>query len=170
MDSLSARVSSYNLTTSDTDEEGSKPKAINNLLNQINAFSAKLSEKEKREQKYKWKLIPPKDGESTTKMVLVDGERKKYHWCVNHKAWTLHSPAECKRNNVPNNKRKPPQNNFQNKKAKGKHTIEDLQIAFQALANSLQDTDSNTSGTVASNSTWHSSHSQDAIGYETDES
>ncbi len=155
--------------TSDTDEDESKPKAINNLLNQINAFSAKLSEKEKREQKYKWKLIPPKDGELTTKMVLVDGVRKKYYWCVNHNAWTLHSPAECKKNNASNKRRQSSRGDPQNKKAKGKHTIEDLQIAFQALANTLQDTDSNTSGTVASNSTWHSSHSQDAIGYETDE-
>ncbi|MFN9978688.1 MAG: hypothetical protein ACK53Y_02180, partial [bacterium] len=89
----------------DTDEDESKPKAINNLLNQINAFSAKLSEKEKREQKYKWKLIPPKDGELTTKMVLVDGVRKKYYWCVNHNAWTLHSPAECKKNNASNKRR-----------------------------------------------------------------
>jgi hypothetical protein len=39
--------------TTDTKEEDSKPKAINNLLKQINAFSARLSEKEKREQKYK---------------------------------------------------------------------------------------------------------------------
>ncbi len=30
---------------------------------------------------YKWKLKAPKDGESTSKMVLSDGKRKKYHWC-----------------------------------------------------------------------------------------
>jgi hypothetical protein len=105
-----SRLSSQGAThkqndTSDTDEDKSKPKTINNLLNQINAFSAKLSEKEKREQKYKWKLIPPKDGESATKMALVDGVQKKYYWCVNHNAWTLHSPAECKKNNASNKKR-----------------------------------------------------------------
>jgi hypothetical protein len=156
--------------TSDTDEDKSKPKAINNLLNQINAFSARLSEKEKREQKYKWKLKPPKDGESTTKMVQVDGVRKKYHWCVNHNAWTLHSQAECKRSGIYISKNRKQSRDIQlNKKPKGQ-TIEDLQVAFQALANSPQDTDSNTSDTVASNNTWHSSNSQDAIGYETDES
>jgi len=159
----------------DNHHEDKKPEAINNLLNQINAFSAKLSEREKREQKYKWKLIPPKSGELTTKIVLVDGIRKKYYWCVNHNAWTLHSPDECKKNPINlSKKRKSAREEQHHKKAKGRHTIEDLQVAFRALANSLteNDTDSNTSGSINSNSTksWHSTNSHDAIGYETDES
>jgi hypothetical protein len=152
-------------------EDDSKPETITNLLHQINAFSAKLSEKEKREQKYKWKLIPPKDGESTTKTVLVDGKRKKYYWCVNHQAWTLHSPAECKKNPINlSKKRRSSREEQHNKKPKAKHSIEDLQVAFRALANSLDDTDSNTSDTIASNSSksFHST-SQEATGYETDE-
>jgi hypothetical protein len=156
--------------TTDIEEEDSKPKAINNLLKQINALSARLSEKEKREQKYKWKLKPPKDGESTSKTVQVDGVRKKYHWCVNHNAWTLHSPAECKRNGMYISKKRKKSRDIQQSKKPMGQTIEDLQVAFEALANSLQDTDSNTSDTVASNNTWHSSNSQDAIGYKTDES
>ena len=23
-------------------------------------------------------------------------EGKKYHWCTNHQAWTLHSPEQCR--------------------------------------------------------------------------
>jgi hypothetical protein len=49
------------------------------------------------DSKYKWKLKAPKDGESTSKMVLSDGKRKKYHWCEYHKLWTIHSPKECKK-------------------------------------------------------------------------
>jgi hypothetical protein len=103
-------------------------------------------------------------------MVQVDGVRKKYHWCVNHNAWTLHSPAECKRNGMYVSKKRKQSRDIQQDKKPKSQTIEDLQVAFQALANSLQDTDSNTSDTIASNNTWHSSNGQDAIGYETDES
>ncbi len=47
---------------------------------------------------HKWKLKPPKDGESTSKMVLTDGKRKKYNWCEYHKQWTIHSsPKECRK-------------------------------------------------------------------------
>jgi hypothetical protein len=49
------------------------------------------------DDKYKWKLKQPKDGESTTKKVLADGKLKKYHWCEYHKLWTIHSPKECKK-------------------------------------------------------------------------
>jgi hypothetical protein len=42
-------------------------------------------------------LKAPKDGESTSKMVLSDGKRKKYHWCEYHKLWAIHSPKECKK-------------------------------------------------------------------------
>ncbi len=91
------------------------------LTNELRAFAAQMSEKQKREEKYKWKLIPPKDEESTTKSVLVDGEGKKYHWCVHHKAWTLHSPTECKRAiHGPLKKRKRSTKDGDRKKAKHK--------------------------------------------------
>jgi len=41
---------------------------------------------------YAWKKVPPKEGEAKTKTV----QKKVYHWCINHQAWTVHSPAECK--------------------------------------------------------------------------
>ena len=40
-----------------------------------------------------WKTVPPKEGEELIKTV----NGKKYHWCPNHKAWTLHTPEECKK-------------------------------------------------------------------------
>lgn len=41
--------------------------------------------------KWAWKSKPPKSGEAKTKTV----NRRKYHWCPTHKAWTEHSPDEC---------------------------------------------------------------------------
>jgi hypothetical protein len=76
------------------------------LKKYVKAFAA--TERQLREQKYKWKQVPPKDGESTTKRVLVDGLRKKYYWCVHHKAWTLHSPQECRKSEENRRKRKSP--------------------------------------------------------------
>ena len=35
--------------------------------------------------------MPPPIGTSSIK--TVDG--KKYHWCTNHQAWTLHSTEQC---------------------------------------------------------------------------
>jgi hypothetical protein len=39
----------------------------------------RVAKKEEREAKYKWKLNFFKDGESTTKKVMMDGKTKKYH-------------------------------------------------------------------------------------------
>jgi hypothetical protein len=61
-----------------------------------------------RENKYKWKQIPPRDGETTIKKVLIDGVKKKYYWCVHHKMWTLHSPQECRKADDNRKKRKAP--------------------------------------------------------------
>jgi len=85
-------------------EPGISKKQSSTLKKYVKAFAA--SQRELREQKYKWKQVPPKDGESTTKRVLVDGVRKKYYWCVNHKAWTLHSPQECRKSEENRKKRK----------------------------------------------------------------
>jgi hypothetical protein len=64
------------------------------LADELKAFSAIDRCKE---QKYRWKYTPPKDGEPTTKRVLIDGMKKKNHWCVHHQAWILHSPPECRK-------------------------------------------------------------------------
>lgn len=54
--------------------------------------SKKVRFQEPNSDKPHWKKVPPQKGEKHTKKV----NKKTYHWCHNHKAWTIHSPAECK--------------------------------------------------------------------------
>ena len=152
--------------TAETDESptSAHTEAINTLASELRAFTAQMSEKQKREEKYKWKLVPPKDGESTTKKVLIDGERKKYHWCVHHKAWTLHTPAECKKaSQGSQKKRKGHAKGGSPKKPKHKDPkkiFNEAKVAFEALALIAQasnkmtpsfDTDSNPTPSDSSN-------------------
>ncbi|MFN9978601.1 MAG: hypothetical protein ACK53Y_01740, partial [bacterium] len=81
-------------------------KQSSTLKKYVKAFAA--TERQLREQRYKWKQVPPKDGELTTKRVVVDEVRKKYYWCVHHKAWTLHSPQETRKSEENRKKRKSP--------------------------------------------------------------
>jgi len=153
------------------------------LKKYIKAFAA--TEKQLRDQKYKWKQVPPKDGESTTKRVLVEGVRKKYYWCVHHKAWTLHSPQECRKSEENRKKRKSP--NKHEGSSKRKKTYDKARIAFEALAllaqsnptspssssNYTEDSnqDSNFSGTTKDSSSSRSStQSYKTAEYDTDES
>ena len=165
-------------------EPGISKKQSSTLKKYVKAFAA--SQRELREQKYKWKQVPPKDGESTTKRVLVDGVRKKYYWCVNHKAWTLHSPQECRKSEENRKKRKSP--NKHEGSSKKKRTYDKARIAFEALAllaqgnptspgnssNCTEDSnqDSNFSGTTnnSSNSSKSSTESYKTAEYDTDES
>jgi hypothetical protein len=39
-----------------------------------------------------WMTKPPGKGQKATKVV----EKKEYHWCMKHKAWTRHKPSECR--------------------------------------------------------------------------
>ena len=41
--------------------------------------------------KWEWKKVPPNEGDPNTK----DFQNKKYHWCIKHQAWTIHTPDEC---------------------------------------------------------------------------
>jgi hypothetical protein len=43
------------------------------------------------EGEYAWKSVAPAD-KSKTKVV----NNKTYHWCPQHKAWTLHTAGECR--------------------------------------------------------------------------
>jgi len=175
--------------TAETDESptSAHTEAINTLASELRAFTAQMSEKQKREEKYKWKLVPPKDGESTTKRVLIDGERKKYHWCVHHKAWTLHTPAECKKaSQGSQKKRKGHAKGGSPKKPKHKDPkkiFNEAKVAFEALALIAQasnkmtpsfDTDSNPtpsdSSNDDSNKTQSTPDSYQTAEYDTDES
>jgi len=46
-----------------------------------------------KQKKYEaWKKVPPKEGEKKEKVH----DKRTYHWCVHHMAWTMHSPSECR--------------------------------------------------------------------------
>jgi hypothetical protein len=59
-----------------------------------------MSAKE-RAEKYAWKSIPPKDGESTK--VFED---RTYHWYEYHKMWAMHTPDSCQGAKYNKNKNK----------------------------------------------------------------
>jgi hypothetical protein len=58
--------------------------------------------------------------------------RRKYYWCVHHKAWTLHSPQECRKSEENRRKRKSPSKHEGS--SKKKRTYDKARIAFEALA------------------------------------
>lgn len=181
---LKASDASVSSDSSQDMESSTSKKPSSTLKKYVKAFAA--SQRELREQKYKWKQVPPKDGESTTKRVLVDGVRKKYYWCVNHQAWTLHSPQECRKSEENRKKRKSP-NKHEGSSKKKKRTYDKARIAFEALAllaqgnptspsnssNCTEDSnqDSNFSGTtINSSSSKSSTESYKTAEYDTDES
>jgi hypothetical protein len=49
---------------------------------------SKGKQKSKNNDKWAWKKIPPKDGESNMKTV----NNTIYHWCKYHQAWVVHTP------------------------------------------------------------------------------
>jgi hypothetical protein len=71
-------------------------KGITALTLQLKKLNKKIHKKN-IDQKYKWKLIPPKSGESSTKLITENGVKKTYFWCTYHNQWTRHKPSECKK-------------------------------------------------------------------------
>jgi hypothetical protein len=71
-------------------------KDITALTLQLKKFNKKVHKKS-IDQKYKWKHIPPKSGESSTKLIKDKGVKKTYYWCTYHNQWTRHKPSECKK-------------------------------------------------------------------------
>ena len=51
-----------------------------------------MSDKKKQKADEAWMKVPPKDGDPTIKMY----QNKKWHWCIHHMAWTMHTSEECK--------------------------------------------------------------------------
>ena len=123
-----------------TQDEDDKLNALDNLSQQMLAFAARISNKE-QDQKWQWKDIPPKQGESTTKLKVIDGIERTYHWCPNHKKWTIHSATECK------GTQQVRQMNIRRGRSNLRGKIENMQIAFQALTSAItnEDDDSNCS-------------------------
>jgi hypothetical protein len=54
--------------------------------------------KKKGKDPFAWKKNKPKSGEAHIKSV----DDKKYHWCVKHQAWTIHTPENCHLNKKSN--------------------------------------------------------------------
>lgn len=54
----------------------------------------KKSNKNKKRQNedMSWKKKPPKEGEPTSKKV----QDKMWYWCLDHLAWVMHEPSECR--------------------------------------------------------------------------
>jgi hypothetical protein len=106
---------------------------ITALKAEIEAFKTSINEKKERgsgrmdaktrNEKYAWKKIPPSAGESKTKTF----EERIYHWCGNHKMWTMHTEAQCD----PNYRR--PTNNGVNNNA----TAEGAPNAPQAMTTNV---------------------------------
>jgi hypothetical protein len=91
-------ISNTNHTIDQVDKENGTATAMQilALATQFKKQQKHKWEKPNNDNKYKWKLKGPKDGEPNTKRVFQDGEKKTYHWCPHHKMWTIHKPEECK--------------------------------------------------------------------------
>jgi hypothetical protein len=77
-----------------TEDNSEKTVALETQVKQLKGKQGKgKNGKKKKYDKdaYAWKLIPPTNGE-LNKVV----NKKTYNWCPHHKAWTIHSPAQCK--------------------------------------------------------------------------
>lgn len=55
------------------------------------------SDRKHQKQDEAWKKIPPKAGEAKQKIH----KELTWHWCDNHMQWTIHTPADCKKLNLP---------------------------------------------------------------------
>jgi hypothetical protein len=160
-----------NSTDTEDEEEGEivdkkpgakKAKATTLSEEEIASLAARISQHKKGkkrpsnhdiEDKFKWKLRAPKDGDPTTKKVYMDGKKKVYHWCVFHSMWTLHSPAECKRIAKGRNKRK----EFKQKKK------EYLQAKAALQGITLSSESDSDDGTTGSNQSATSSSSESSF-------
>jgi hypothetical protein len=163
---------------SEEDEEETSLSEIAALTAQLKEYNeAKKWEKEsgtrreEREAKYKWKIKPPKDGESTTKKVMSNGKTKKYHWCEYHKLWTIHSPKECKRQPTGKYKASKGSKGKKNKYSQKKKAYMDVKAAISALTHLDidSDDDSNISPSESEYDSNTSSSTFDAQTYSSEE-
>ncbi len=64
-----------------------KPKKGQKTRNKKNT-----SDRMKQKKDEAWKKVPPKEGKNKEKVH----DKRTYHWCVHHMAWTMHSPSKCR--------------------------------------------------------------------------
>jgi hypothetical protein len=53
--------------------------------------SSRNAKRQAKKEKDAWKAVPPGANEVKTKSF----ENRTYHWCPNHKMWTMHKPEDC---------------------------------------------------------------------------
>jgi len=80
-------------TDQPTDKENSMLMALATQMKKIR----QMEKSKPKNDKYKWILTPPKDGEQNTKKIFQDRQKKTHYWCPLHRMWTKHSPQECKK-------------------------------------------------------------------------
>jgi hypothetical protein len=127
-------------------------KGITALTLQLKKLNKKIHKKS-NDQKYKWKLIPPKSGESSTRLLKENGVKKTYYWCTYHYQWTRHKPSECKK--LPIKSREQRRQEYQQRKTaymEAKAALQELNFSSSDEEIDLHthiiedtDTDSNTS-------------------------
>jgi hypothetical protein len=134
----------------DVDKEETNKSEMAALTAQLKEYNENKKWDKEKEAKYKWKLKPPKDGESTTKKVMSNGISKKYHWCEYHRQWTLHSPKECKRQPTGKHKARKGSSGKKNKYSQKKRAYMEAKAAISALVhldiNSDDDSNKSSSG------------------------
>jgi hypothetical protein len=42
-----------------------------------------------------WKVTPPMAGGSRKKVVMINGKKVTYYWCLHHNRYTIHKPQDC---------------------------------------------------------------------------
>jgi hypothetical protein len=121
-------------------------KDITALTLQLKKLNKKIPKKS-IDQKYKWKLILPKSGESSTKLIKDNGVKKTYYWCTYHNQWTRHKPSECKK--LPIKPREQRRQEYQKRKAaymEAKSALQELNFSSDMETEShtdiFEDTDS----------------------------
>ena len=66
----------------------------NNYSDSKKANTNKKSKNKRKNQNaasWAWKKVPPKENEPKT----IQKDKKTYHWCPDHNAWTVHSHEKC---------------------------------------------------------------------------
>jgi hypothetical protein len=117
-----------------------KTDEITALKAEIEAFKASIedrkgnsgsgrSDNKARAEKYAWKKIPPASNDPKTKTF----ENRTYHWCGNHKSWTMHTEAQCD----PNYRTR--SNSNYNSTTNGKATNEGVSASPQAMTTNVVD-------------------------------
>ena len=77
---LTAELSKYKTDAKNGTKPGNKDKRDKKKKKPVN-----------NDNRWGWKKTPPTDNQPSGTVF----NNKTYHWCINHQAWMIHTPAEC---------------------------------------------------------------------------